>query len=164
MGPIDLCRGLCSARCSCEPTIELVISATSRLNHHGALHHPDSHSRIFSLSSRGNAFRPCETFRRSFGQKRRGTVRHISVAALRSFRRTVSLPAIDQWVLDVGYGPTKPALHEIVRLSSPGLPPRIKRCAAHLLWLRSYGRRLRPRIASQADRHRGYFKGSIWSC
>src|SRR5919106_4285252 len=148
MEPHILRRGLCSAQRPCARTIELVLSATSRINHDGPLYDPNFYSRNFSISSRRNAFRSCETFSRSFSQKGRGTVRHISVAAVRSFRRTVSLPALDKCVLDVGHSPAESALHEIVCISSVGFSSGIRGRTAYRLWLRSDGRRISSRVAS----------------
>ena len=57
------------------------------------------------------------------GQKSRGHLRHLAVAASRSFRPTVLLPALDEWIFDVGHTPAQSALHEVVRIPSAGLRP-----------------------------------------
>src|SRR4029077_3186442 len=129
MEPYILLCGLCSDRGSCERTIELVISTSSRLNHHWVLHVPDSHSGNYPVSPRRSALRPCQpplpngrlwALARASDQKSGGHLRHIPVAAARSFRRTILLPAVDERVLDVGHKPAQPTLHEAVRISSSG--------------------------------------------
>src|SRR6266404_1047101 len=93
--------------------------------------------RGLSLSARGNAFRKCPSPVRSgwlpFTEKNRRHGRYPSVAAPRSFRPTLLLPAGHERLLDVRYAAAQPALHAIVCLSAAGASTRKRKCAADLL-------------------------------
>ena len=96
-------------------------------------------------------------------EKDRGDLRHISVAATRSFWRTVLLPTVDQRLFDVGDKSAQSALHEIVCLSSYRSSSRSGRCAAYLLWLRSHRRCASPQPERPANGYRGHFQRGIRS-
>src|SRR5207248_1122390 len=63
-----------------------------------------------------------------------------------SFRRTVLLPALNQWIFDVDHASPQSALHEVVCLSSAGTAAGVRRCVADLLWLLRYCGRLHSRV------------------